>query len=76
MVKLLLERDDVVLDQKDDSGNTPLDLARIRGHEEIVNLLTNHHSSIATPALNQLPGHLLEPPTLNSSKGGAGVLSG
>jgi ankyrin repeat protein len=38
-VKLLLERDDVALDSKDDYGQTPLSWAAIRGHEAVVELL-------------------------------------
>jgi ankyrin repeat protein len=38
-VKLLVERDDVEADSKDEDGWTPLSWAARRGHEGIVELL-------------------------------------
>jgi len=38
-VKLLLERDDVAADSKDNDGRTPLSSAAAEGHEAVVKLL-------------------------------------
>lgn len=40
MVKLLVERDDVKADSKDESSQTPLWFAARNGHEAVVRLLT------------------------------------
>jgi ankyrin repeat protein len=38
-MKLLLERDDVATDFKDDDGQTPLSFTALRGHKAVVKLL-------------------------------------
>ncbi|OBT38813.1 hypothetical protein VE00_10966 [Pseudogymnoascus sp. WSF 3629] len=43
VVKLLVERDDVVADSKDNDGQTPLSWAAQRGHEAVVKLLVEIH---------------------------------
>jgi ankyrin repeat protein len=43
-VKLLVERDDVAADSKDEDGGMPLSRAAGRGHEAFVKLLRSKHS--------------------------------
>ena len=38
-MQLLVERDDVDINAKDNSGQTPLSLAAVYGHEAVVQLL-------------------------------------
>jgi ankyrin repeat protein len=46
VVKLLVERDDVVADSKDNNGWTPLSWAAEQGHEAVVKLLRSKYSQI------------------------------
>jgi ankyrin repeat protein len=41
VVKLLLEKDGVDLDSKDEDGRTPLSWAAKNGHEAVMKLLTS-----------------------------------
>jgi len=43
-MKLLLERDDVAADFKDDDGQTPLSFTALKGHKADVKLLRSKHS--------------------------------
>jgi ankyrin repeat protein len=46
VVKLLVERDDVAADSKDNDGQTPLSRAAWGGHEAVVKLLRSKYSQI------------------------------
>ena len=54
IVKIILDRPDVLVDAKDSSGKTALHLASSEGHKNVCQILLNHGANIKAIAADKM----------------------